>query len=194
VWQAQVKNAGGPARREGRTARTLIKHATAGAFLFARFEDGWKIGLIAHPRLGRNMIPGGHVEADEQCAQAAVREIAEETGLTVRLLPAPVTVPLPARYPHPAVTTPWWITEIHSVADNHVSHPHVHVDHQYVAIVDDPTPTSTPAHEFRWYTEADVAEIEMFEDTRLLAKALFGCVDELGAGGHEAVFAALSHS
>lgn len=173
----------------------MIKHATAGAFVFARFDDGWKLGLIAHPRLGRIMIPGGHVEADEQCAQAAVREIAEETGLIVQLLPAPVALPLPARYPHPPVITPWWITEIDPVPpDNHVPDPHIHIDHQYVAIAEDPAPKSAPAHAFGWFTEADIAEIEMFEDTRLLAKALFGCVDELGTASHEAIFAALSRA
>lgn len=172
----------------------LIKHATAGAFVFARFDDGWKLGLVAHPRLGRMMIPGGHVEADEQCAQAALREIVEETGLAVRLLPAPVAVPLPAGYPHPAVIPPWWITEINSVPDNHVAHPHVHIDHQYVAIADDPVPAGPAVHALVWYTEAEVAEIDMFEDTRLLAKALFGGIDDLAAGSHVEVFATLSRA
>jgi len=76
-----------------------IKHATAGAFVFAHVDGEWKLGLIEHPRLRRLMIPGGHVEGDEHCAQAAVREVAEETGLRVRLLPTPA-----------ACTRPTWTT------------------------------------------------------------------------------------
>ena len=62
-----------------------IKHATAGAFVFAQLGGEWKLGLIEHPRLRRLMIPGGHVEDDEHCAQAALREVTEETGLRVIL-------------------------------------------------------------------------------------------------------------
>ena len=88
-----------------------IKHATASVFLFASCGSGWRLGLIEHPRLGRLMIPGGHVEADESQAEAAVREVAEETGLEgIRLLAVPAPA-LPAGFPHERVASPWWITE-----------------------------------------------------------------------------------
>ena len=38
------------------------------------------------PHAGRWSIPGGHVEPGETPAQAAAREVLEETGLTVRIL------------------------------------------------------------------------------------------------------------
>lgn len=41
--------------------------------------------LIGHRRDGGWCIPCGHVEWDESIEEAAVREMAEETGLTVRL-------------------------------------------------------------------------------------------------------------
>ncbi|MGH8882874.1 MAG: NUDIX domain-containing protein, partial [Stackebrandtia sp.] len=66
-----------------------MKHATASVFLFARAENSWHVGLIRHPRLGKWMLPGGHVEPDENPAEAALREVAEETGLTARFLPGP---------------------------------------------------------------------------------------------------------
>jgi len=40
--------------------------------------------LLRHKRLGRWMQPGGHVDAGEHPAEAAVREVTEETGLEVR--------------------------------------------------------------------------------------------------------------
>jgi 8-oxo-dGTP pyrophosphatase MutT (NUDIX family) len=164
----------------------MIKHATAGALLFGCGRDGgWRLGLIEHPRLGRWMAPGGHVEVDECQAQAAVREIAEETGLTsVRLVPLP-TMRLPAGFPstHAPMPLPWWITEVQVGADNHLAEPHVHVDHQYVAVADDPTPGAKGEHPFGWFTAAEVARLRMFEDTQLLAGELFPQMDRLAGVG-----------
>jgi ADP-ribose pyrophosphatase YjhB (NUDIX family) len=49
----------------------MIKHATAGGFVFHRFSDGWRLGLVEHPRMGVWACPGGHVEVDETPAEAA---------------------------------------------------------------------------------------------------------------------------
>jgi 8-oxo-dGTP pyrophosphatase MutT (NUDIX family) len=118
------------------------------------------------------MVVGGHVEGDETQAEAAVRETIEESGLDVRLLAGPSPM-LPVGYPHERVAAPWWITEVVVAADNHLSQPHVHVDHQYVAIADSATPISQPVHPFGWYSAHDVGSLPMFEDTRLLARVLF---------------------
>jgi len=63
-----------------------------------RSEDVPCVGGLAYDELGRLLlirrgnepglglwsVPGGHIEAGETDAQALVREMAEETGLTVR--------------------------------------------------------------------------------------------------------------
>lgn len=167
----------------------VIKHATAGAFVFCRFsDDAWRLGLIEHPLLGRWMVPGGHVENDECQAQAAVREVEEESGLTgVRLLETPAP-PLPEGFP-PAlvrVPLPWWIIEQQVPADNHLARPHMHVDHHFVAMVDDPEPASAPAHPFAWYTADQMSELPMFEDTKLLATMLFRGIGDLATGRRHA--------
>lgn len=153
----------------------MIKHATASAFVFCEFPLGWRLGLIEHPRLRRRMVVGGHVECDETQAEAAVREAAEESGLTVRLLAGPSSA-LPVGYPHERVAAPWWITEVMVPADNHLPTPHIHVDHQYVAIADSPVPVSEPAHPFGWFSAEELAGLPMFEDTLLLARVLFPCI------------------
>jgi 8-oxo-dGTP pyrophosphatase MutT (NUDIX family) len=139
------------------------------------------LGLIDHPRLGRKMIMGGHVEQNETQEQAVLREVTEESGLAARLVNV-LTPPLPAGYPHPQVAPPWWINEMSVPADSHLTVPHVHVDHQYVAIADELTPRSSAAHAFSWHSEDDLAELPMFEDTKLLAKVLFSCIGEIVAG------------
>ncbi len=122
-------------------------------------------------------------------------EVAEETGLRVRLLPAPAALPLPPGYPHEPVAAPWWVTELDVPADNHTPVAHVHIDHQYVALAASTVAVSDPAHPFGWFSVEQIGEIEMFEDTRLLARALFGCVGGLADEVQvDEVVAALSHA
>jgi 8-oxo-dGTP pyrophosphatase MutT (NUDIX family) len=159
-----------------------VKHATASTFVFREFPGEWRMGVIMHPRLGWAMIPGGHVEAHETPAEAAVREVTEETGLArIRLLHPP-SPRLPEGFPHERVEPPWWITEMRVPSDNHLAEPHVHVDHQYLALASDADPAAVAAHPFGWYGGSDLQELEMPEDTKLLAKMLFGVIDDLACG------------
>jgi 8-oxo-dGTP pyrophosphatase MutT (NUDIX family) len=160
----------------------VIKHDTASTFVFCRFVDGWRLALIEHPRLGLRMIAGGHVEDYENHHEAAVREVAEELGLTeLRTIPAPAPL-LPDGYPHQTVEREWWKTEFMVPADNHVAEPHFHVDHQYVAVVDSPTPEHAPAHPVAWFAQSALAALALPDDTRLLADHLFGRIEDLSVG------------
>ena len=153
-----------------------MKHQTSSAFVFRRLPGGWRIGLIQHPRLRRMMIPGGHVEPEESPAEAAVREVAEETGLAVTLV-GPPAAPVPPGYRARRVAQPWWIAEYHFPADNHLDVAHVNVDHLYVALADGAAPGQAPGaagHPFGWYAAGDLAGLDMFDDARVLALALLG--------------------
>jgi 8-oxo-dGTP pyrophosphatase MutT (NUDIX family) len=147
------------------------KHPTSSVFVFRRIPQGWRLGLIRHPRFGRMMIPGGHVEQNESQAEAALREVAEETGLAVRLVNPPAP-PLPGGYQPRQVAQPWWIVEYPVPPDNHLAVAHIHVDHLYVALADGGDTVGGAAHPFGWYAAADLPRLDMFEDARIMALAL----------------------
>lgn len=159
-----------------------VKHATSSTFVFCRFPSGWRLGLIEHPRFGRHMFMGGHVEEYETQAEAAIREAEEESGLRgIRLIPTP-TPGLPAGVSQVPVAAPWWILQQPVPADGHLAEPHVHIDHQYVAVVDDPIPAEPAEHVFGWFGPDELADLDLFDDTRLLAGMLFPCLDDILAG------------
>jgi 8-oxo-dGTP pyrophosphatase MutT (NUDIX family) len=147
----------------------MTKHATASVYVLATSRNGRKLALIRHPRFGKWMVPGGHVEPDENPAQTAIREVREETGLEIRLLP-PVAARLPVEVSDPAVPLPYWIVEEHIPADRD-PRPHIHVDHLYVAV-----PTGVVrAYEnlgVTWHTADQLTALDMFDGTRAFALAL----------------------
>ena len=175
-----------------------LKHPTSSVFVFRRLPSGWRIGLIEHPRFRRMMIPGGHVEPEESPAEAAVREVAEETGLTVTLV-SPPAAPVPPGYRARRVAPPWWIAEYQVPADNHLDGAHVHVDYLYVALADGTAPgraPGAPAHPFGWYSAGDLAGLNMFDDARVLALSLLAGLANGAdtAGAAEALVAGLSRA
>ena len=75
-------------RRRDRTAKSkngrgpkAVREYTAGGVVFRRVEGNVEI-LMIQDLLGRWTIPKGHVEEGESLEQTALREVAEETGLT----------------------------------------------------------------------------------------------------------------
>jgi 8-oxo-dGTP pyrophosphatase MutT (NUDIX family) len=156
----------------------VVKEATASVYVFRRSGAGeWLLGLMLHPRFGEWLTPGGHVEADESPAEAAVRETAEELGCEVRLLPGP-SMPRPAGCPHPHMAPPWWIVEMAASPDNHTASHHFHLDHvfagPYMGRVRE------PETQVRWMSEQELAQTPSVpEDVRLPAKQLFGEISRL---------------
>lgn len=60
----------------------MQKHFTATVYILER----QKILLIKHPKLGKWLPPGGHLEPNETPEDAAIREAFEETGLHISLI------------------------------------------------------------------------------------------------------------
>ena len=58
-----------------------MREFTAGGVVWRKVDDQYQI-LMIQDRMGRWTIPKGHVEEGESLEQTALREVAEETGLT----------------------------------------------------------------------------------------------------------------
>jgi 8-oxo-dGTP pyrophosphatase MutT (NUDIX family) len=124
------------------------RHLTATAFVV------WqgRTLLTWHRKLGMWLPPGGHLEANEDPAQAAVREALEESGLPVRVLDDrryPFDVPRPLAAPV-------------AILEEDIDLPgdfHQHIDHIYFteALQAPDDLTTAPAGPCVWASAADLA-------------------------------------
>jgi 8-oxo-dGTP pyrophosphatase MutT (NUDIX family) len=100
----------------------MIRHYTASAIILNREE----VLLVKHARMGVWLYPGGHVDANEDPAQAMHREVREEVGIDVEIIGE-------SRIAHGAVgvvPAPFTIL-VQDVTDTKVG-PHQHIDMVYV--------------------------------------------------------------
>ncbi|MGC9665026.1 NUDIX hydrolase [Planosporangium sp. 12N6] len=132
---------------------TGIRHFTASAIVF---DDRDRVLLVHHNKIGRWLYPGGHIDANEDPAQAAQREVLEETGIRTEVISN-------ALFAHPAVTThaaPYTIIEM-DVADASVG-PHRHIDLVYVlrAMSGDLAAQRDEVADARWVPLAELTELD----------------------------------
>lgn len=102
---------------------TGVRHQTASAVVL---DDDDRVLLVHHRRSGLWLYPGGHVDANEDPAQTAIREVCEETGIEVRIVGN-------EPYDHGAIDvlrSPFVIIEM-AVSDSKVG-PHRHIDMVFV--------------------------------------------------------------
>jgi 8-oxo-dGTP pyrophosphatase MutT (NUDIX family) len=101
-----------------------VRHFTASAIVFG--DDLDQVLLVHHNKIGKWLYPGGHIEPGQSPAEAAIREVEEETGIRTEVLSEPT-------FRHPAVTVhpvPFAILEV--MATDKEFGEHRHVDFIYV--------------------------------------------------------------
>jgi 8-oxo-dGTP pyrophosphatase MutT (NUDIX family) len=133
---------------------TGARHFTASAIVF---DDHDRVLLVHHNKLGMWLYPGGHIDPNEDPAQAAIREVREETGIDVKTITR-------TRFDHPAVIshpTPFAIMEM-PVIDAKVG-PHHHIDMVYVCRATTTDLTHLPAEvsDCSWVPVRDVANLSV---------------------------------
>lgn len=119
------------------------RHLTASAVVLDR-DTLSLVLLIHHNATGLLMVPGGHVDPDEDPGQAALREVFEETGVLARIVCQPNVPQLPGMR---HVPTPWIICEVPAPAkperaggpgqpSRPAEPPHHHIEMLFIAKAD----------------------------------------------------------
>lgn len=120
-----------------------------------------RVLLHKHRKLGRWLPPGGHIEPNELPDDAAIREVAEESGLVVSLtggkgLPQdyegePIQLVIPAGI------------QLEVIGDQHE-----HIDLVYFAVIADAPPGQLPVPDaaFRWLSLEDLDSVPVSAEVR----------------------------
>ncbi|GAA2332887.1 NUDIX hydrolase [Dactylosporangium salmoneum] len=136
----------------GTTTTSGIRHNTASAVVF---DDQDRVLLVHHNKVGLWLYPGGHIDPNEDPAEAAVREVLEETGVKAVVLGTPA-------FRHAAVVShaaPWAIIEM-PVRDRKVGEHH-HIDFVYVcrAVSGELTAQLEEVSGARWVPLTELADL-----------------------------------
>jgi 8-oxo-dGTP pyrophosphatase MutT (NUDIX family) len=141
-------------------------------------RDG-KVLLLLHPKLGRWLPPGGHVEPNELPDDAAVREVEEETGVCIRLVGGRgVPVDLPRQLVVPAGVQ---VEPIRPGVE--------HIDLVYFAVPLEGAhvvnPDCASAVRADWYGPADLDRLGVDEEIRLWCERALTEIPRLSAALRE---------
>ena len=127
----------------------IRRHFTATAYV-----SGSRATLLHwHAKLRMWLPPGGHVEANEDPVETAIREAKEECGLDVKVVhpggPGPFDFTVPEQL-HPPVTI--LIEDIDDPVDGF----HQHIDHIYFTVPSDAT--QIPSEGWVWATRQQLVD------------------------------------
>lgn len=127
---------------------TLVRHFTSTGYI----AHGDRVLLHWHGKLEMWMPPGGHIESNEDPAEAIVREAVEETGIRVTVWPTGRRFRF--SYP-PQIPSPIAILE--EDIDDPVHGPHRHIDFIYVLRPVTRPPDSVEG--WRWVTRQELEKL-----------------------------------
>ena len=165
----------------------MERHFTVSGFV----SDAGRTALHWH-RIGKWLPAGGHIEPNEDPVQAVVREVMEETGIAVEVVPT--IAPYAHLYP-PQLPPPVTIGIYDLERDSHSSGPHQHIDLVYFTRPLPGASLALPVNDESWaWVEEEAlrsrrpsgapcgAEHAIEEDVRLLALASIEAVRAVQAG------------
>lgn len=145
----------------------MERHFTATVYIF--HEN--RVLLHRHPKLGKWLPPGGHLEANETPPEAARREALEETGIEIEFIEQEnlkVDAYNAISFERPFLCL---LEHIPPFQDKPA---HQHMDMIYIAQPKGAVLPKEILGSFQWFSQAELEEIEgeLFPDVKMMLKLL----------------------
>lgn len=141
--------------------------------------DKDKVLLIYHKKLNKWLPPGGHLDPNELPSDGAVREVYEETGYHIELLPQEniwVNQANARSFHRP------YMCLLEEIPERPGQPAHQHMDFIYLAKLQGGTQNANrdEVEEVRWFSLEDVEELisenDIFEETKQTIRTLFASI------------------
>lgn len=149
---------------------TLNKHFVATGFVLNR--DHTKLLMVHHRKLNKWAAPGGHVEPDETPAEAALREIREETGVEAEIIDRPNMILAPKVATEAQLETPFAMLSEYIPEHGEVK-AHIHLDFIFICEADENAiidRQEKEVKEVKWMAKEDILASNTFDSIRMFAK------------------------
>ena len=151
----------------------VLRHFTVAVFVV----HAERVLLHYHRKLGRWLPPGGHIENNEVPDAAAVREVAEETGIRARLVgPRGLPIDVPTQLVVPA-----------GIQIERIYPGHEHIDLVYFAIPDpddlnaaEVDPWLAESDRVGWYAADELVELGANAEIQAWARRAFDALRQAG--------------
>lgn len=145
----------------------MNKHFVTSAIIICQFQDDLKALVLYHKKLNKWVIPGGHIEYNENPIEAVVREVNEETGLEGLDLVSFKNQTKESFSDSTPILSPEWMTE-EIIPGSNKEEEHIHIDLFYIMTTNN---TKTVLNEkeskaIRWVSAKELFEIDAFESTK----------------------------
>lgn len=119
-----------------------------------------KVLVRKHEKYHKWLAVGGHIELDETPDQAAIREVKEEVGLDIILIPSRKMPVYNENIENEYIElTPPWYCNIHKISDSHK-----HISLIYFATSNSdavvPEEESDISNEWKWFTQEELEKNE----------------------------------
>lgn len=140
--------------------------------MYKQFGSGYlvhdgKVLLVHNKAYDKWTPPGGHLEGDETPAEAVVRELAEETGLKVEIIPAH-----PSAFAGDSNATPMPMPFHIDLEREAFDTPRIGFFF-YIKTSDDINKIKlqeNESHSFGWFTESEIDGLKTFDQVKAVAK------------------------
>lgn len=146
----------------------MERHFTATVYIF---HEG-RVLLHRHPKLGKWLPPGGHIELNETPPEAARREALEETGLEIEFIEQEnlkIKTSTATSFERPFLCL---LEEMPAFGEKKA---HQHMDLIYIARPKEHDLANKDLSPFQWFDEEQIEEIEeeLFPDVKEMTRLLF---------------------
>lgn len=140
----------------------MERQFTATVYIFHEF----KVLLHLHPKLGKWLPPGGHLEPNETPPEAAVREVLEETGLEIEFIEQE-NLKIDA-YNGVSFERPF-LCLLENIPEHKEKPAHQHMDFIYLA---KPLELKEDLRGFQWFAYEELQSLELFPDVAKVLQLL----------------------
>ncbi len=136
-----------------------------------------KFLLIYHKKFLKWLPPGGHVNPDESSYNAAIREVKEELGIDVKLTLLTLkdnNIFTSIDYLYPPVSEEFCVVE-EFIEENEYREAHFHLDHIYIALIDEDTKILINDNEivdYKWFSVNEIQELDTFDNVKIVSRLI----------------------